>query len=356
MEKFLKKKKTMQEYLRDNCSNEQEYIKVFKAESIVKASNLSLPTFVYTPKRSSEVTKLNDLEVAVLCKNINEKFNQLSPTHSDFLPKEYVGNPDDQCVLELDIDENRKSLNRIEYVKSHSHYYPVLSKIDFELLRKKITKFEFKQPTIMELAEEFNVSYNIMYRAIKFVLNMKYLKCSRLNIKSQSKLNDLQFLLYMKYYVEYMNQGKEFLYIDECSFNNSKRGGMRWIDKNTEKVVFDKVRVSGISLILCVSKKGVIYQETLSKTIDSKTFCSFIDNLQVKLTENIETFNKYKSGNYVLVMDNASCHVSKETYNHMKFGKFNVLTLPPYCPFYNLAEYAFNMLKKRFYAMNITKK
>lgn len=64
---------------------------------------------------------------------------------------------------------------------------------------------------------------------------------------------------------------------------------------------------------------------------------------------------KYKSGKYVLIFDNASCHVSKETLESIKLKKFNVLTLPPYSPYYNLAEYVFNWLKNNFTAWILEK-
>ena len=195
-----------------------------------------------------------------------------------------------------------------------------------------------------------------MYRAIKFVLNFKYLKCSRLNVKSESQLNDLQFLLFFKYYTEFMCEDKEFLFIDEASFNNSKRGGMKWVESKTKKVILDKVRISGINLILCTSKDGIIYSELTENIINSISFLEFIDNLVIKLSENIDSFNKYKSGKYVLVLDNASCHTSKQTFDSIKLKKFNVLSLPPYSPYYNLAEYVFNWLKKKFYSMNFVKK
>lgn len=73
--------------------------------------------------------------------------------------------------------------DRIKFVKNHPEYYPVLLTLDYEML-KLITEYKLKQPTIQELGDEFSVSYNKMYRAIKFVLNFKYLKCSRLNVKS----------------------------------------------------------------------------------------------------------------------------------------------------------------------------
>lgn len=356
MEKYLKKKRTMNESEKDYFSSEEKHIKFIKEIRDVHATNLILPKIIYTPKRSKEVTGLCQFRLNELCKNSLEMFKVHVFKDVKFFPKEYEGKQDVLSLLEINFEESEKDSDRVSFVKNHPEYFPVLSTIDFELLRSKMTTYVLKQPTITELAEEFKVSYNIMYRAIKFVLNFKYIKCSRLNVKSHSKLNDLQFLLFFKYFSEFMSQGKEFLFIDEASFNNSKRGGMKWVENGKNKFLLDQVRVSGVNLIICASRNDVVHYEILNKNIDSKTFCTFIDNLIIKLSDNLDTFNKYKAGKYVLVFDNASCHVSKETYNHMKNGKFNVLSLPPYSPYYNLVEYIFNWLKKKFYSMNFTKK
>ena len=40
MEKYLKKKRTMNECTRDLCSNDDEYKQLFNAEQLVKAGNI----------------------------------------------------------------------------------------------------------------------------------------------------------------------------------------------------------------------------------------------------------------------------------------------------------------------------
>ena len=356
MEKYLKKKKTMNECLRDKCSNDEEYKQLFNAEQLVKAGNIQLPSIIFTPKRSKEIYSLNEQQLIDLHTQITDKIKLIYKDNNSSIFK--APNPFDTelQLVEIDLNEKQQEIDRVKFVKDHPHYYPVMSTIDFDLLRHKMTVYQIKQPTILELAEEFKVSYNIMYRAINFVMNFKYVKCSRLNIRSESKLNEYQFILYMKNYVEFMIKDKEFLYIDEASFNNSKRGGMKWIEHKQENVILDKVRISGITLTICVSKYGIIHHEITEKTVDSDKFIEFITNLIGKLCQDDKTFEKYKNRKYVLVFDNARCHVSKKIIEYLKFGKFDVLTLPPYSPYYNAAEYVFNWLKKRFYSMNFGQK
>ena len=70
MEKYLKKKRTMNECTRDLCSNDDEYKQLFNAEQLVKAGNISLPTIVFTPKRSKEIYSLEE-------EKLTELFNQI---------------------------------------------------------------------------------------------------------------------------------------------------------------------------------------------------------------------------------------------------------------------------------------
>jgi transposase len=48
-------------------------------------------------------------------------------------------------------------------------------------------------------------------------------------------------------------------------------------------------------------------------------------------------------------MDNCSVHRSKELLNYYRKRKVNVLTFPAYCPNMNVVEYAFSIIKKKFY-------
>ena len=47
----------------------------------------------------------------------------------------------------------------------------------------------------------------------------------------------------MKNYVDFMMKDKEFLYIDEASFNNSKRGGMKWIESKKIMLYLTKLEL-----------------------------------------------------------------------------------------------------------------
>ncbi len=47
MEKYLKKKKTMNEYSKDSCDNDEDYNQLFKAELVVKAVNIQLPSIPF---------------------------------------------------------------------------------------------------------------------------------------------------------------------------------------------------------------------------------------------------------------------------------------------------------------------
>ena len=126
MEKYLKKKKTMNECTRDMCTNDYEYKQVFNAEQLVKAGNIPLPTIVFTPKRSKEIYSLNDNQISELYTQISDKISSLkmNPNHLQFK----APNPfdTDLQLVEIDLSEHQQELDRVKFVKEHSHYYPVM--------------------------------------------------------------------------------------------------------------------------------------------------------------------------------------------------------------------------------------
>ena len=87
MEKYLKKKKTMNECSRDMCTDDYEYKQIFNAEQLVKAGNIPLPTIVFTPKRSKEIYSLNDNQMSELYTQISDKISSLkiNPNHLQFI-------------------------------------------------------------------------------------------------------------------------------------------------------------------------------------------------------------------------------------------------------------------------------
>ena len=151
MERYLKKKRTMNECTRDLCSNDDEYKQLFNAEQLVKAGNIPLPTIVFTPKRSKEIYSLEENKLTELFNQISEKINvlKMNPSQSNLK----VPNPfdTDLQLVEIDLDEKRQEIDRVKFIKEHSHYYPILSTIDFDMLRHKMTVYAVNSQQFLKL-------------------------------------------------------------------------------------------------------------------------------------------------------------------------------------------------------------
>ena len=106
MEKYLKKKKTMNECLRDKCSNDEEYKQLFNAEQLVKAGNIQLPSIIFTPKRSKEIYSLNEQQLKDLHTQITDKIKLINKDNNNSNFK--APNPFDTELQLVEIDLNEK--------------------------------------------------------------------------------------------------------------------------------------------------------------------------------------------------------------------------------------------------------
>lgn len=81
-------------------------------------------------------------------------------------------------------------------------------------------------------------------------------------------MNDLQFYDCINTIQNLYVKVKNSWFTDDKLQN--LRGGMKWVESKVKKVILDKIRVSGINLILCTSKYGIVYNELSVNTINSK--------------------------------------------------------------------------------------
>ncbi len=92
------------------------------------------------------------------------------------------------------------------------------------------------------------------------------------------------------------------------------------------------LRRSKLTLLMAISKRGVVAYDVMAHNCKRDDFIAFIDNLDVP------------TGTRIL-MDNVAFHHSKETKQAMQRKGFTPLYIPSYSPRFNAIEYAFSQLK-----------
>jgi transposase/transposase-like protein len=121
--------------------------------------------------------------------------------------------------------------------------------------------------------------------------------------------------------------------IDECHFNASDYVRYGWAPKRERLSKRKNDRPQRLSLLLAVSKRGVVASQIVRGRVDSSVFIDFL--------------SKLPSGTN-LMLDNASIHRSKLVKTFCLDKKMTLNYIPPYCPWYNPVEYAFSNIKRVF--------
>ena len=137
--------------------------------------------------------------------------------------------------------------------------------------------------------------------------------------------------------------GLKFIYIDETGFQLSNNNYYCW--RTYKKEVFGNASIKlkeRINLILAADDKKIIHYKILNKTVKQSDFIEFLEGLNTKICEN-------EKKNYILIIDNAKCHLTEEVKNVVLKHYFKLLTNCPYLSKFNGAEYVFRTIKAEIY-------
>jgi transposase len=136
---------------------------------------------------------------------------------------------------------------------------------------------------------------------------------------------------------EYMMLNEEdLIFVDEmgvscsfrCSYGRSERG-------TKAKKVVRTIRSKNFSVSAGISKRGIVYYETICGAFNGSSFTTFINNLIT---------NSNLSGK-TIIMDNCSIHKIESIRNLIEQSGNFLLFLPPYSPQLNPIEEFFSKWK-----------
>ncbi len=233
--------------------------------------------------------------------------------------------------------------------KYNPKYYPTKSKIDLVKLNATIQNTGLEYSSITKLAAEYSVSYSTMYNIITKDLGYQYKCVPEANSKVRTNSNiDSQKMFFLKHFLN-IKDNYLFIYLDEASFNNKKKSKRRWVNKRMPQRFYDFGRFKSMSLMLCISKSGIINYSINEKTNNSDSMIMFLKDMTNRLKVLTKTSKFMEEGKVCLIMDNAVIHKSKNVLQQLWKSGLAVLYLPPYHPKMNAVEYCFRSLKNLFY-------
>lgn len=295
----------------------------------------------------NHITKVNRIDNILY--ELNSVITSINPniwtsSVDNFFELVNIENPNmDEVVLK----------NRINYVNSNSNHYRKMSKLDLNLIYKRLISSDNEnQITVKELAIEFGTSYSLMWRAVTTVLQFTRKKCNKLKKNPSDELMRNMTLNYAEFFLDFFKKDYYMIFFDESKFNNTKRSGYKWIPKGGNNIIFDGGRLSSLNLLICLSHTGFKFHEIIKTNMNSFILIDFINKLIDEISLNDDLYERYKKGKIVLIYDNASMHRSREFLKFVRTTKLNILSIPPYKPFLNIVEYVFSFMKRSFYNLS----
>lgn len=263
----------------------------------------------------------NEIE---LCKNVNVKnlnpkvilVNQEFYSSIKTMKKNNLQNSDYGKEIKFILDYLKNKKDRITLKKISEKYY--------YFYKKKI-------------------SICTVSRVLKNHLNIRFLKTCIKN----PKLDELNYLImsfvYLRCFIRSLILKLNIIFIDESGFLIQNNNYHCW--RSVEGEIHDgpKNRIKErINLILAVSSKNVVAQKFVKGSVNSQIFINFLSII-------IKNMNEDEKKNTIIIMDNASYHLSSEVINFFKNEKLKGLTNCPYRSNFNCIELVFRFIKNIIY-------
>ena len=129
--------------------------------------------------------------------------------------------------------------------------------------------------------------------------------------------------------------------IDETCLSKTAFNNRSWFPKGNSGEVFSIGFRNSISLILAITSEGDYFGATIRRTVDSKIYKQFLENLE----EWLQIRDKKRHRNIILIHDNAPIHRSKILFEFTRDDGYIHAFLPPYTPEYAPVELIFGQIK-----------
>ena len=145
--------------------------------------------------------------------------------------------------------------------------------------------------------------------------------------------------------------GFNMIYVDEASVCPQNITLYSWWHKyKPDPIIRPSTRINMVAAMILPHKYAFMLKTGATK---SEHMIFFFELLHSKLCD---WFGDEYINSTVIVLDNASVHVSDRWKAYLRWKKLSVLTLPPYTPEQNLVEQVFKRLKTDLSKWDLSKK
>ena len=290
---------------------------------------------------------------------INEKSNKnyLKPTEKEIkILKELIEK------YEKNLGENEKIKDKIITVKSN--FFNELKR--FEPINKSRTEYGTNVENIINLLKKDNIKINLKNIQIKYLeiynkkyslmtfsrilknhLNLHFLKTTLKNPKLKKNLYKFMTYFFIKGIVRGLSLQFKLLFIDETAYKLVNNNYYNWRKKD-EMVIggAENDLKKQLNMISAIDDTNVVHYKFSDNPVNNKVFKNFMNELCEKIgQDNIK--------NYLIIFDNAKCHIAKTTKKFLIEKNLKVLTNIPYYSDFNGIEFLFLNIKSHLYKMLI---
>ena len=254
-------------------------------------------------------------------------------------------------IVEMSTVGVYKILNRISIAEENGND-------PLTIIRKLGRKIQDNMPAVQSIAEIVQFDNTLTQRQMKAKLeerNVSYsqptisrllhkAEITRKRLKARPSLTQTPAHLEKRkvYAREIRVLSNELLiYIDETGFNLHTGAKYGYSPKNTDAYrLVPRDRQRNVSLLACISNRGVIYHKIEVGSFTGAKVASFL--------EEAKTAIKKHNRQAVVIMDNAAIHHSTMVQQFSVRSGIRLHYLPAYCPQLNPIEEFFGSLKARY--------
>ena len=206
-----------------------------------------------------------------------------------------------------------------------------------------ITLQQAWKATVFKYSEIKSLSKSTMSNVFKNELKLTYKKVATKDSKTNLLSNKQKLYSSTIAIWRLLERGINIVFIDEYSIKSRNLKPYNWA-KRGEKAFLDKSQDSfKASIIIAVSRERIIWMQATTGNWSGVMFKEFIKAVILRLKE----INGMNSAKPLLVCDNSLIHTAGIVKNYLESNKVSMMTLTPYNPWSNPAEFAIQWHKQK---------
>lgn len=188
----------------------------------------------------------------------------------------------------------------------------------------------------------YKISKTKVNDILKNKLCLKYLKTTIKTNKVNNNRNIIISLCFIKIIIKCLKLNYKIIFIDESSIQCNTNNFRTWRKKD-ESIYFNLGNTKKKNLIAAIDDSNLLYYTINDENTNEQIFLDFMVNLK-NILKSLNINN-----NFVIILDNLSCHKTALLNNYYLKEKINVLFNSPYQSQFNCIELFFRLIKQKLY-------